>query len=331
MRVSSRAPVRIDLAGGWSDVPEFAEQHGGRVVNAAIGLYAHVECVVGGGRIRLIAEDIDERASFASPAELTYDGRLDLHKAALNMFPVSGGVEVVSRSDVPAGSGLGASGALDVALVRALIAARGEEYGAPEVAEFAYLLEASELGLLGGRQDQYAAALGGLTAYTFAEGSPAIESLDLPDAMIRDLRQHLMIAYTGQTHFSSGTHARVWESFRTDDGTVSTAIARMRDLVDPVVDSLRNGDWRMLADCIHENWVQQQKLDETIATDRTDKVERVARGAGAWAVKATGAGAGGCVLIAGPPLAMADVASAVEAVGAHVLQWEFDLDGVSSW
>ena len=161
LSVQARAPVRIDFAGGWSDVPDFAEREGGggAVVNAAISLYTRVECLVGGGKFRLHAEDLELHAVYSSPLELVYDGKLDLHKAALNMLPVLGGVELITTCDVPPGSGLGASGALDVALLHALALCRGENYAPLELAEMGFLVEASELKLAGGRQDQLAGAL----------------------------------------------------------------------------------------------------------------------------------------------------------------------------
>jgi D-glycero-alpha-D-manno-heptose-7-phosphate kinase len=161
MTLHARAPLRIDFAGGWSDVPVFADAEGGRVVNAAIDRYVHVEVVLGARRIRLHALDLDEHVTLATSRDIRYDGTLDLHKAALNMLPVTGGIEILTRSDAPGGSGLGASGALDVALLAVLAQARNERYAREELAELGYLLETSELGLLGGRQDQYAAALGG--------------------------------------------------------------------------------------------------------------------------------------------------------------------------
>ena len=96
---------------------DFASDEGGVVVSAALNLYAYAEFHTGGERISLVAEDMLERVSVTRPSDLEYDGKLDLHKAAINMLPVTGGIEVLTRTDVPPGSGLGASGALDVALV----------------------------------------------------------------------------------------------------------------------------------------------------------------------------------------------------------------------
>ena len=120
------APARLDFAGAWTDVAPFAEREGGVVVNAAIGLSAHAELRLGGERIRLVSLDLDQTFECANSGGLVRDGRLELLKAALRMLPVTTPCTLTTRSDAPPGSGLGASGALDVALVACLGAARQE-------------------------------------------------------------------------------------------------------------------------------------------------------------------------------------------------------------
>lgn len=330
--VRARAPVRVDFAGGWTDVPLFASAEGGIVVNAALALHVLVECRTGGGTIRLRAEDVHEHVTVKSSTGLVYDGKLDLHKAALNMMPVSGGIEVLTRSDVPAGSGLGASGALDVALLGALARVREEVFSPAELAEMGFYLEARELGLEGGRQDQLAAAHGGWMQLAFA-GEDGVErrSLD-PDPEHADaLAATMVLAYTGHSHFSAKTHRRVWDSYQEGAADVVDALRIMRDVAGETADALRAGDWPRLGALMDENWRQQRRLDVTIATDAMGRVEDAARSAGAWGLKATGAGAGGCLLAVAPPGRVADVARAVEAAGAEVLPVAFDFEGLTVW
>lgn len=330
-RVRARAPVRVDFAGGWSDVPVFAERQGGLVTNAALATYVHVDALRGGRGIRLAAEDQGERVAVAGAAGLTYDGRLDLHKAALNMLPVTGGIELLTRSDVPSGSGLGASGALDVALVAVLARLRGETYDRAELAELGFDLEAKELALLGGRQDQYAGALGGWHELAFSADGVMVRPIFPTPEQARELESLLVIAYTGQSHFSSQTHARVWDAFRDGRPDVVDALLVIRELGASAAAALRAGQWRALAAVVDENWRQQQRLDGTISTPAVRVVERAARGAGAWGLKATGAGAGGCLLVLAPPGRRGEVARAVEAAGATVLPAQFDFTGVTVW
>jgi D-glycero-alpha-D-manno-heptose-7-phosphate kinase len=330
--VRSRAPVRIDFAGGWSDVPIFAEQEGGRVVNAAISLYAHVDCRLGGKRIRLVARDLETTVIIPDPTAIFYNGELDLHKAALNMLPVSGGVEVTTRSDVPAGSGLGGSGSLDVALLAALATAREDlTYDAEDFAEMGFLLETSELKLLGGRQDQYGAAFGGFNEFVFGDGPVERIPIEMDTEASDELRAHLTIVYTGESHFSSDTHDAVWTAYREGDESMVGALRGMREAALVAAEALRKSDWRGLAEAVDENWSCQLQLASEISTDRIKAIETRVRTAGAWGLKATGAGAGGCMLIVAPPECQADIHQTVSAAGGDVLNWGFDFEGVRLW
>jgi D-glycero-alpha-D-manno-heptose-7-phosphate kinase len=330
LTLRARAPLRIDFAGGWTDVPRYAEREGGAVVNAAISLCVHAEFRLGGNRIRLHAEDLAQHLTLDSSRAIRYDGTLDLHKAALNMLPVTGGIEVLTRSDAPGGSGLGASGALDVALVAGLARCRQETLTALELAELAFELEAVELGILGGRQDQYAAALGGFHAFAYADGV-SCQRLAVDRSAADDLARHLVLAYTGHSHFSAATHGRVWEAYERRESETKSALSAIRRLAPLAARAIEDRNWQVLASVMRENWLHQQRLDATIATARTREIEAVALDAGAWGLKATGAGAGGCVAILAPPDRCGAVVAAVEHTGARVLPCGFVLDGVAVW
>ncbi len=331
MTIFSRAPLRIDFAGGWSDVPDFADSVGGTVVNAAINVHVQVECILGGKTIRLNAQDLREHVTIKAASQLGYDGRLDLHTAALRMLPVTGGIEIITQSDAPPGSGLGGSGALDVALLAGLARCRQESYEPTEIAELGFLLETGELGLLGGRQDQYAAALGGFHRFDFHNGEVSARRLSVSDHAMHDLENHVVLVYTGQSHFSSETHARVWQQYHNDEERVVTAIRQIRDVAQLAADVLEAGDWRRLAELADENWRCQQLLDGTISTGVTKAIERAARQAGVWGLKATGAGAGGCLVVLCAPERRDAVAEAVESEGGKVLLCGFTNEGVTVW
>ncbi len=329
MTIFARAPVRIDFAGGWTDVDRFAQACGGFVTNAAINLYTHGEFLLGHNRIRLNAEDVGEHVSLPGPADIKYDGVLDLHKAALNMLPVTGGIEILTRSDAPAGSGLGASGALDVTLVAGLARCRHEEFDREDLADLGYQLEAVELGLLGGRQDQYAAAFGGFHEFHFDGTTVQSRPLVVGPELETEFAKHLTLLYTGQSHFSSKTHERVWAAYERGESSVCEALLRIRDLGREAARAIESTDWQCLAEVVDENWVQQQRLDVTISTPRVRQIERAVRDAGAWGVKATGAGAGGCLLVVSPPDQRPHVMKSAELAGARVLAFAFDMEGVT--
>lgn len=330
-RVRAQAPVRVDFAGGWSDVPIFADAEGGVTTNAALARYVEVDILLGGRGIRLVAEDLGERLAVPGPGGLTYDGKLDLHKASLNMLPVGGGIEILTRSGVPPGSGLGASGALDVALLAALARFREEAYDRAELAELAFRLEAVELRLEGGRQDQYAAARGGWSELVFSADGVVAHTIEPRRPEVTELEAMLLVVYTGQSHFSAQTHRRVWTAYREDRDGVADALRVIRDLGREAADALRAGDWYALARVMDDNWREQQRLDATIATPGVQQVENALRASGAWGLKAAGAGAGGCLVAIVPPDRQAAAAAAATTVGALVLDCRFDFGGVTVW
>jgi D-glycero-alpha-D-manno-heptose-7-phosphate kinase len=289
-----------------------------------------VDVLTGGKGISLHAEDMGTRVRYGNSGEMRYDGLLDLHKAALNMLPVTGGVEVLSNSDLPAGSGLGASGALDVALVAALARARGDWYDKGELAELGFQLEAVELKLQGGRQDQYAAALGGFQEMVFARDQVTTRALEVPPEQAEELLQHLVLAYSGESHFSSETHRRVWSGYAEHRPAVIDALHTIKEIGAALAKPMEAGNWREIGRLVDENWVQQQRLDATISTNATQQIEQAVRDAGAWAFKATGAGAGGCVVMLCPPAKKDAVSGAARAAGATILNCAFDMDGVTT-
>ena len=158
-RFRASAPVRLDFAGAWTDVAPFATDEGGVVVNAAIELRANAEVIVGGEGYHLRSDDLDDELEFATPKEAPHDGRLDLLKAALRLSD-PGPCRLRTWSEAPPGSGLGSSGALDVALIAALDAARGIHRRHVTVAEAGYRLETLEAAHAGGKQDHTSQPLG---------------------------------------------------------------------------------------------------------------------------------------------------------------------------
>ena len=206
------APVRLDLAGGWTDVAPFAVVEHGAVVNAAIDLRTEAHVQPGGGTFHLTSEDLGETLELQGQNGLDSNGRLGLLRAALRLSGLTGG-SLTTRSQVPPGSGLGSSGALDVALIAALDAAQGRQRAPVDLAEAAWRLETIEAGLPGGKQDQYAAALGGFHHLRFEAGSVAVTPLRLEPDFLAELEQRILVCYTGTSRVSSSTIERVMAAY----------------------------------------------------------------------------------------------------------------------
>src|SRR5438093_8959694 len=204
------APLRLDFAGGWTDVPPFSAREGGVVVNGAIALRAHVELHLGGKLLRLVSEELGETLECANSGGLLPHGKLPLLTAALRRFPVLGGFTLTTRCDAPPGSGLGSSGALGVALVGALTHARQDGMAArpQDVADQAWQVETIEARLPGGKQDQYAAALGGFHRLTFREPAVGIEPITLDHGVAAALERQTLICYDNKSPASATAISR---------------------------------------------------------------------------------------------------------------------------
>lgn len=288
------APVRLDFAGGWTDVPPFSAREGGVVVNAAISLRVEAEFEPGRDGLLLRAEDLNQAAVARSASDLAPNGVLDLHKAALRMFPPGPGT-LRTRSAVPPGSGLGSSGALDVALVAVLAQLRGESVTPEELAAFGWELEVVEAGHAGGRQDQYAAALGGVHRLRFNDPAVVAERLEPDAGFLEELQRRLLICYTGKSRVSSDTISRVMGAFERGDPGVTGALRELVQIAERMAEVLASGDLPGVASLLSANWACQRRLDQGMQTTEMARLEAAMAAAGALGGKAAGSGAGGCM------------------------------------
>jgi len=329
MEFHSTAPVRLDLAGGWTDVAPFAEREGGLVVNAAVQLSVHVELRLGGNGLRLESRDQGLVIDCPRASDLVADGQLDLHKAALRMFPVQHGCQLATWSDIPAGSGLGSSGALDVALVAVLARVRGERMTERELAEHAWHLETVEAGIPGGKQDQYAAALGGFNRLSFHGADTGIEPITLDPGFAAELERQTLLCYTGRSRISGTTIARVMDAYQRGDGGVRSALQGIKEAAQRMGEALRGGDLAKVGGILAENWRHQQALDSEMSTPEMRQLERAMQGAGLLGGKAAGSGAGGCMffIVRTPDIAKR---AALE-LGATVLPVSWATEGARAW
>jgi D-glycero-alpha-D-manno-heptose-7-phosphate kinase len=320
------APVRLDLAGGWTDVPPFSQREGGVVVTAALRLFARAEVRLGGTGFRLVSRDLKDELEVRDSTGLAHDGRLALLKAALRMLPV-GACTLTSHSDAPPGSGLGTSGALDVALVAALSAARGESPDPVEVAERACHLEAVEAGIPGGRQDQFASSHGGFLRLDFKDPDADVRRLPLNPEFAEDLSRRMILCYTSASRFSGATIERVMQAYEDGVPDVTRALHGIRAVAEFMEQALVAADLARIGRLLTENWRHQQSLDPKMRTDEMARLEQTVFDAGALGGKAAGSGAGGCMFFLAPD-DPTPVIAAAEQCGVTVLPVRWAMYGV---
>jgi D-glycero-alpha-D-manno-heptose-7-phosphate kinase len=304
------APVRLDFAGGWTDVPPYSAREGGVVVAAAVQLHAYAEVTMRDSGYLLIARDLGDALEVENLAALAGDGPLPLLRAGLRLLQAPPCL-LVTRSDAPPGSGLGSSGAIDVALVAALAAAGGRKLSVREVADLACRLEGVEAGIPGGRQDQFAAAFGGFLRLTFRDPDAAVEPIALDPGFAAELERRILLCYTGASRFSGNTIGRVMRAYERGEPAISGALDGLRRVAEEMVAALHAADFAKVGALFSENWRLQQLLDPGMSTPEMGRLERAMLDAGALGGKAAGSGAGGSMFFLAPD----DPSEARRAVG----------------
>jgi D-glycero-alpha-D-manno-heptose-7-phosphate kinase len=291
--IVARAPLRVSFVGGGTDLPEFYGSYPGRVVSAAINKYVFLAL----NRTPLI-DKISARYSTTEtvnhPSELLHT-RI---RAALLDMEIFSNVEIGSFASLPAKTGLGSSSSFSVALLAALHAYLGRSADAHQLARLACRLEIDLLGEPIGKQDQYAAAFGGINVFEFrSDGSVDVRPVPLPPPLWRKLEYHTLVFYTGMTRFA----ASVLTEQRANIASRGGVLRQMSDAVLDFEQLLLRGDIRALGGMLHENWQRKKCLSSNVSNGVIDELYESGMAAGAWGGKLLGAGGGGCILFLAPP------------------------------
>jgi D-glycero-alpha-D-manno-heptose-7-phosphate kinase len=308
-----RAPTRIDFGGGWTDVPPYDVEQGGFVCNVAITRYATV-------RVRPAPKLNSAELAVVRPSDVA------LLQAAARRYRIRG-ARLSLTSDFPVAAGLGGSSAAGVASIAASLRWLGTPHRREEIAEMSRDLEINELGIAGGRQDHYAAALGGALGIRFgAAVSP--EPIALSPATAAELPRRCIVMYTGESRISGNTITAVMAAYRAGTTAVRSALKRMRELAEQMSRALSRADLDEVGALVGEHWHYQRSLDPAIPTPLIDSMIAHATHAGALGCKALGASGGGCVLIVAPANRIQEVRRAVAPLG-MAIDYSVDAQGVT--
>lgn len=313
--IVSRAPLRISFVGGGTDLAQFYRQYTGRVIATAIDKYVFT-VINHTPLIDLVSARYSTSESAAHPSELHHT-RI---RAALMDMGIHRNVEIGSFASLPAKTGLGSSSAFTVALLAGLYAQLGQAVDTRRLAELACRLEIDLVGEPIGKQDQYAAAFGGLNVFQFhADGHVDISPVPLTAAQTRRLEYHILVFYTGITRAAS-------EVLSDQVSRIRQSLDTLRQMSDSVLDFeqyLVAGDMRSLGSILHENWLWKKSLSARISSTAIDAMYEEGLASGAWGGKVLGAGGGGCVLFLAPPDAHDQIRRAMSYVAAEQRLGEF--------
>jgi D-glycero-alpha-D-manno-heptose-7-phosphate kinase len=307
-----RAPTRIDLGGGWTDVPPYCDNEGGFVCNIAIDRYAtatltgDADPADGTGRQRAADEPLVAAA---------------LRRTQLTML------RAALHSDFPVGAGLGGSSAASAALLGACALWRGEAWDRAGIAEDGRRIEVEELGIAGGRQDHYAATHGGALALTFGE-TVEVRRVAVQEATRAEFERRAFLVYTGESRISGGNITEVLRAYADGNPRVLKALSCMKALAREMAGALERGDIDTIGALMGEHWRHQRELHAAIPTPRIDEIVRLSAAHGATGAKAMGASGGGCVLVIAGADGPERVRDALAPLGTP-LSFHLDFDGLA--
>lgn len=339
MIVRSRAPLRLGLAGGGTDVSPYCDVYGGHVMNATIDKHAYAilsDCEGDGCEFTALDVGVSERVDCSGTIELS--GPLQLLKgvyARISREFLDGErrpLKVQTFSDAPPGSGLGSSSTMVVALVQAFAEYFALPLGEYEVAHLAYDIERNDLKLAGGKQDQYAATFGGFNFMEFYEGNRVIVNpLRVKDWVWSELEASLVLYFTGVSRASADIIDQ--QSRNVTEGKQSS-IEAMHSLKQEAVqmkECVLMGDIQRLARTLQAGWEAKKNMASSISNPLIEEVERLAFANGAHAAKVSGAGGGGFMMFMCNPEKRVGLTRALASQGGRLLDFHFTQQGATSW
>jgi len=335
----SKAPLRLGLAGGGTDVSPYSDIYGGAVLNATIDQYAY--CTIeetAAGSIIINAADLNLKKRYPSLRELPVDGVLDLHKGVYNRVikdfkitkPLS--FRITTWCDAPPGSGLGSSSTMVVAILRAFAEWLNLPLGDYDMAHLACRIERSDLGLRGGKQDQYAATFGGFNFIEFYKDDRVIVNpLRIKRETIDELEVSMVLFYTGASR-SSDKIIREQQS-NTNRGKKEPLEATHRIKKNSCVmkDYLLKGDIIKFARELGKEWENKKKMASAITNPAIEKIYRAAIKAGAYGGKVSGAGGGGFMFFTIDPVKRLGLVKTLSRFNGKVINFHFSENGCEAW
>lgn len=339
MIVRARAPLRLGLAGGGSDVSPYCDIHGGYVLNATIDRYAYaVIKTLDEPVVRFVASDQQVRNVMPAAVELPLNGQLDLHKAVYNHMVqhFNGGqpipLELSTFCDAPSGSGLGSSSTLVVTMIRAFAELLNLPLDDYTSAHMAHQIERVDCGLQGGRQDQYSATFGGFNFMEFyASERAVINPLRIKNWIICELEASLILFFTGVSRESAHIIADLSSNVRAGAADALEAMHGIKREALVMKECLLRGDFSGLVDSMRLGWEDKKRSAKTVSNPHIDAIYDAAIQAGALAGKVSGAGGGGFMLFFVPMERRMDVIRALNTFKGKISNCHFTKHGTQAW
>ena len=338
MIIRSKAPLRLGLAGGGSDVSPYSDIYGGLVLNATINLYTHTTIEeLSDNQIFIDSFDADCHKTYSLTKKLDIDGEASLIKGVYNRIMKDYGLEprgfrITTYNDAPAGSGLGTSSTMVVCLIKAFVEWLSLPLGDYEIARMAFEIERKELGLSGGKQDQYAAAFGGFNFMEFLKDDMVIVNpLKVKRWIVDELEASLVLYFTGQSRSSAAIIDQQRANTTKGETKSIEAMHRIKQSASDMKLALLKGDMREFARILGQAWEDKKKMADAITNPIIENAFSVAMQAGAVAGKVSGAGGGGFCMFMVDPAKKKPVVEALKQLDGFVMPFNFTDGGAHGW
>ncbi len=321
--ILARAPYRISLGGGGTDLPSYYTQHGGFILSAAVNkyLYIYVNRPAADELIRLKYSRYEQ---VTAPDEIAHD----LVRPALQLLKLGGSLEIASMADVPAGTGLGSSGTYLVALLTALYELKREKVPTQALAEQACHIEMNIAGHPAGKHDPYLAAFGGFTCLDIdADGRVKVSPLDISITTVEEFRSNVLLFYTGLTRSSSDILGAQQRDTERGDAAVIDSLHRTKELGYRIKEALETGDLESFGLMLDEHWQNKKRRSSKISDERLDRWYETVKRNGGLGGKIMGAGGGGFFMFFCPSQSKARIRAALAGEGLREMPYDFDYEG----
>ena len=334
----SRAPLRLGLAGGGTDVNPYSDLYGGAILNATISLFAFasIEPLKENGII-LQALDRHEQESYEWTEKLPFTGKLDLVKGVYNRIQKDFGVpstnfRLSTYVDAPAGSGLGTSSTLVVAIIGAFVEMLRLPLGDYDIAHYAYEIERKDMDLAGGKQDQYAAMFGGVNFMEFfANDKVIVNPLRIRQEYLSELENNLVLYFTSTSRESATIIKEQQKNVETKNEKSIEAMHHLKEQSQMMKEALLKGRLHEIGEILDYGFRQKKKMASNISNDQLDEIYEAAKAAGASGGKISGAGGGGFMFFYCPGNNRYKVIEALHKFGGSVKNYQFTQTGLTTW
>ena len=321
--ILARAPMRITLGGGGTDLPSYYTKYGGFILSAAIDKYLYIY-------VNRPSADSLIRVKYSRYEEVTEPEQVqhDLVRPALNLLGIKNNVEIVSMADVHAGTGLGSSSTYLVSLLTALYELKRERVPTLALAELAFKVEKEMAGHPVGKQDHYLAAFGGITCLDIAkDGKVQVTPMDISMTTAEDLHSRVLLFFTGISRSANTILKQQTQDTKKEDPTVVESLHHTKEMGYRIKEYLKKGDLEKFGLLLHEHWENKKRRSGSISNPVIDQWYEAAREAGALGGKVIGAGGGGFLMLYSPIRKKAAVRKAMAAAGLKEMAYSFDYQG----